>query len=230
VDDQERARLAFGDPGLSELARVPASAWPSVAAGWLTRGFESVQLIEFAALSPAQGAEVGELVMPELLQSIGLPIKLTEPFSIAEVSGFADRCRAALSPVQLDLNRTGYGRFVLELDDTSAGRELPQLIPSIAGFGHGGDPGMTPDIDDDGDLAAAAAESVSETLLEFFGSWPRCSKHHGPRRLRPYPPDVTLNRPEPTTVAWWWCWADQPHPVQPLGELADAYGTTRHNH
>ena len=94
--------LRLGDAVLNDLAACFVEEWPAVAGRWLlAAGYDSQMLRDFAALSPEDGAALSGS-MPEILASLGLNVPGGDQFwtHLAEVSGFTNRCRAAVAVVQ----------------------------------------------------------------------------------------------------------------------------------
>ena len=82
--------------------------WPTLAAEWLRAGYDSPVLRDFAALSPAEGAALAEL-MADVLVSLGVPANVRSPLTqqLSLLTYFEARCRRALNTVRGDaLRRT----------------------------------------------------------------------------------------------------------------------------
>jgi hypothetical protein len=216
--------MRLDDLALHGLAEFPPGQWPELARRWLTDGFDSPPLRDFAALDPWEAEQLADL-MADVLQSLGVVLEAadTEAFEarVFELSGFAARCRAAVSVVQTDLDRTGYDRFRMHpvnvTIDPGWAPAACAALPDGACGSEENNP-MTADMDD-ATLISYAAQTTCDTLLHVAHTrWPRGRCH--PRRYLIPGPD-----PEPVSEtearAWWWCNAADDHPVAPIGGLHD---------
>lgn len=191
-----RRVMRLGDPGLNELAVLPSTDWPELAARWLIEGYDSQALRDFAAFTPAEAAVLSDL-MADVLRSLGVEVDQTEGFEdrVFEISGFAQRCRVALRPVQQDLDRTGHSQFQMQPFNATGHGWPPQAhvaLPDGRGSTSFGLP-MAADMDDQ-TLVGVATDAACETLLLVAHvRWPRCVQ----------------------------CNADDKHPVSPVGELTE---------
>lgn len=114
--------------------------------------------------------------------------------------------RAAMAPVNRDLDRTGYAHLRVAPVDLDATGEHPRYYAEVPGHGAWGgsshciEPGMSPSV-----MEAVAAASASDTLLEVLRvRWPVCTEHGGE--------PMHLDR-----STRWRCGAG--HVLAPLGEL-----------
>jgi hypothetical protein len=213
------------DRALYDLALAWPQDWPSVARRWLQLGYDSPLLREFATLSPATGDGMSDM-MADVLRSLGLDVAETNDLGsvIFELSGFADRCRAAVQVVQLDLDRTGLDRFEMQVAGSTSGTPCTAFA-AIPGWGWEptGEP-MRSDMDDVS-LIETAADSTAAAILEHAGvRWPRGACH--PTRYLTsagrYASRYAIPS-APTEQAWWWCSAgDDAHYLSPVGELAES--------
>jgi hypothetical protein len=126
--------------------------------------------------------------------------------------------------VQLDLDATGYGEFVIYPVNLLLGGEVEMwaALPDGAAWSGGGS-GMTPEMDDEA-LLWHAASSVSDTLLEVrHDVWPRCRVHDYPMSPphRGQAPDGLING-----RVWWWC-PRADHAVAPVGRLDQSGAVAR---
>lgn len=218
MDPAARRVMEPGDPSLHGLAVQFPDRWPELAAEWLALGYDSQMLRDFASLSRSEAVALAEVLMPDVLRSLGVEVPHSDDFAISvfELSGFANRCRVALGTVQTDLDRTGYRELRLEPRNATGGDQLPlNIYPSVIGKGWAatGSP-LLAGLDDE-ELLLEAAVAVTDALTEVAKiRWPRCAEHPGrvlaTRYLAP------SGGPE---QSWWWCDRDDGHPVAVIGEL-----------
>lgn len=193
--------------------------WPALAREWIRAGYDSPILQDFAALSPAEGASLADL-MSDVLASLGVPVRVGQPLTNQPLSLLTDievRCSQALDIVASDATRT-WGQLDLRLA-TSVDDHLPAVSITVTVGGHD-----QPDSDttmlismSDSELAAATANGVREALLVHFGvKWPVCVQH----RARMIPTEQDINATVEQTQNAWWCPAERGHRVASIGELS----------
>ena len=198
----------------------PMEEWPALARSWLEGGHHSQALEDFAALSPAEGAALADLMI-DVLRSLGVDVPIDGDIGthVVRISGFEARCRRAVEPVAADLRNTWRDVEVGVLD--SGGDYYWGLLSAqlLIGDYNSPDEPMTVDMDHD-ELVGTAANQATNTLLVHLGvRWPVCTSHAA--QLGPYSPQGA-----PGSAATWWCPAPpKPHRVARIGELV-----SRHAH
>jgi hypothetical protein len=176
-------------------------------------------LRDFAALSPAEGASLADL-MADVLVSLGVPVHVGVPLTqqLSLLTDFEVRCRGALDIVRSDALRT-WGELDLDLhvyvDD-----QVPHVAVTVTIGGRNqpdSDTTMTLTLPDSG-LLAVAANGARETLLVQYGvRWPECTQHA-----------ITMTATAPglsfddDATPSWWCRGDRAHRVAAIGELRGA--------
>ena len=144
---------------------------------------------------------------------------------VFDLSGFADRCRDALTIVQRDLDRTGFGAHHLH-PVVSTPDDVAHLTPldACAALPDGTyasefDNPMSPDLDDLDMIVYAALSACDTLLLVSHVRWPRCVQHATKYLLPHRPSDGTGPDGRYDDRPWWWCNHAETHRVNPIGEL-----------
>lgn len=192
--------------------------WPTVAAEWMRAGYDSPTLRDFAALSPAEGALLAD-VMTDVLASLGVPVRVGVPVAhqLSLLTDFEARCHRALGIVAGDATRT-WGELDLGLN-VYVDDHVPTVCVTVTIGGRNqpdSDTTMTLSMPDS-ELVAVAANGVRETLLVQFGvEWPLCAQHG----IWVKPAGPGLGDLDEDTAPAWWCIGEGAHRVAVVGGLS----------